>query len=53
MTQLQVTSRDGRGMEFFYKYEVTPWLHVTPDNQIFIPARELVDTAFVVGVMEL
>lgn len=41
---------DGQGIELYYNYEVTPWLHVTPDIQVLIPAREQVDTAFVVGL---
>jgi porin len=41
---------DGQGVELFYNIEVTPWYHITPDLQIIDPARETVDTAWVVGV---
>lgn len=41
---------NGQGVELYYNREVTPWLHVTPDFQVIIPARENVDTAIAVGV---
>lgn len=41
---------DGQGVELFYRYQVTPWFHVTPDFQALIPARENVDTAYVLGL---
>ncbi len=40
----------GQGVELFYNYAVTPWLHVSPDLQIIDPARRGVDTALVFGV---
>tara|TARA_R110002049_G_scaffold305056_3_gene501073 strand:+ start:14442 stop:15734 length:1293 start_codon:yes stop_codon:yes gene_type:complete len=39
----------GAGVEFFYNYEVTPWMHLTPDVQIIDAARGNVDNALVVG----
>ncbi|MCA9026556.1 MAG: carbohydrate porin [Planctomycetaceae bacterium] len=41
---------DGQGVEMYYDIAVTPWLHVTPDLQFIMPARESVDTATVAGV---
>ena len=41
---------DGQGVELFYNIAVTPWLNLTPDLQVLVPAREEVDTAVVVGV---
>jgi porin len=41
---------DGQGIELFYNVAVTPWLHVTPDFQVIVPARENVDTAVVAGL---
>lgn len=41
---------DGQAVELFYNAQVTPWLHVTPDFQVVMPARESVDTALVAGV---
>ncbi|MEX2356718.1 MAG: carbohydrate porin [Pirellulaceae bacterium] len=40
----------GHGVELYYNCEVTKWLHVTPDFQVMVPARENVDTAIAVGV---
>ncbi len=41
---------DGDGVELFYNMAVTPWCHVTPDLQVIMPGRELVDEALVVGL---
>ena len=41
---------DGQGVELFYNVAVTPWLNVTPDLQVIVPARENVDTAVVAGL---
>lgn len=49
---------DEQGVELFYNYAVTPWLRVTPDFQVVLPARErtlppnaqAIDTAIVVGL---
>ncbi|WP_153558018.1 carbohydrate porin [Roseimaritima sediminicola] len=41
---------DGQGVEMFYNVAVTPWLHITPDLQFIVPARENVDTATVAGL---
>lgn len=41
---------DGQGVELFYNWQATPWLNVTPDLQVIIPARQNVDTALVLGV---
>lgn len=40
----------GQGVELFYNFAATPWLHITPDLQIIDPARTDVDTALVFGV---
>ncbi|TWT75612.1 Carbohydrate-selective porin, OprB family [Posidoniimonas polymericola] len=41
---------DGQGVELFYNWQATPWLNVTPDLQVIVPAREQVDTALALGV---
>ncbi|TWT97736.1 Carbohydrate-selective porin, OprB family [Botrimarina colliarenosi] len=41
---------DGHGVELFYNWQATPWLNVTPDLQVVVPARENVDTALVLGL---
>lgn len=41
---------DGHGVELFYNWQATPWLNITPDMQVIVPARENVDTALVLGV---
>lgn len=41
---------NGNVVEMYYNYEVTPWLHVTPDLQIIVPARDEVDTAILLGI---
>lgn len=41
---------DGQGVELYYDIAVTPWLHITPDVQFLMPARESVDDAVVTGV---
>lgn len=41
---------DSQAVELFYNAQVTPWLHVTPDFQVVMPARQTVDTALVAGV---
>ena len=41
---------DGQGVELYYDVEVTKWLHVTPDLQFVMPARDAVDTATIAGV---
>lgn len=41
---------DGQGVELFYNWQATPWLNVTPDLQVIVPAREEVDTALVLGL---
>lgn len=41
---------DGQGVELFYNYEVTPWLHLTSDIQYVHPANQnRADDAVVVG----
>lgn len=44
------TLDDGQAVELFYNWQATPWLNVTPDLQVLMPARGDVDTAVVVGV---
>jgi porin len=41
---------NGQGVELFYNYQLTPAIHLTPDMQVIVPARESVDTALVVGL---
>lgn len=41
---------DGHGVELFYNWQATPWLNLTPDLQVIVPARENVDTALALGV---
>lgn len=41
---------DGQGVELFYRTQITPWFHITPDLQILMPARENVSTALVAGL---
>ncbi|MFT7643054.1 MAG: porin [Pirellulaceae bacterium] len=45
-----VLSDHGQGVELFYNYAATPWLHITPDLQIIDPARRGVDTSLVFGI---
>lgn len=40
----------GQGVELFYNFAATPWLHITPDIQIIDPSRRGVDDAFVFGL---
>ena len=39
-------------MEFFYNYQVTPWLNITPDVQWIRPGASALatDNAFVYGL---
>lgn len=49
---------DEQGVELFYNYAVTPWLRITPDLQVVLPARErtlppnaqTIDTAVIFGL---
>ena len=41
---------DGYGVELFYNVEVTKWFHLTTDMQVIRPARQIVDTALLVGL---
>jgi porin len=41
---------DEQGVELFYNIALTPWFHLTPDLQVLMPAREVADTAVVVGL---
>ena len=43
-------ARDETGMEVFYNFAVTPWLHVTADLQAVRPPRADRDTAFIGGL---
>jgi porin len=38
-----------QGGELYYNFQVTPWLHLTPDLQIVGQARKDLDTAVVLG----
>ena len=41
---------DSYGGEIYYNFELTPWLHFTPDLQVFSPSLDLVDTTVVTGL---
>ncbi|MGH9892728.1 MAG: carbohydrate porin, partial [bacterium] len=41
---------DNYGGEIYYNFELTPWLHFTPDLQVFSPSLDLVDTTVVAGL---
>ena len=41
---------DGHAVELYYDFEVTGWLHVTPDIQIVDPGVQGTDTAVVLGL---
>ncbi|QDU98551.1 carbohydrate porin [Lignipirellula cremea] len=41
---------DGHGVEMFYNYAVTPWMHLTGDAQVLHPEVKNVNTAFVLGL---
>jgi porin len=41
---------DGQGVELFYNIAVTPYLHITPDLQVLVPASNRFDTAIVAGI---
>lgn len=41
---------DGQGVEVYYNYAWSPWMHLTADLQVLESARENVDTALVVGL---
>ena len=42
--------RDTWGVEIYYNFSVTPWLHITPDLQIINPVSRDVDTTWVAGI---
>jgi porin len=50
LKNLSDTLEDSQGGEFFYNFEVAPWLHITPDLQIIDSSRENVNTAYIAGV---
>lgn len=41
---------NAQGYEMYYDVAVTPWLHITPDLQIIVPARQAIDTAWLIGL---
>ncbi|MBC2714770.1 MAG: carbohydrate porin [Desulfobacteraceae bacterium] len=41
---------NAEGFEFFYNFEVTPWMHITPDIQVISSAFNDINTAIVGGV---
>lgn len=41
---------DGQGVEVYYNWQATPWLNITPDFQVLMPARQNIDTAIALGV---
>ena len=47
---IAMNARDESGIEMYYNFEITPWLHVTPDIQIIQPANKNADTTVVAGI---
>ena len=41
---------DGQGVELYYDIALTPAIHLTPDLQVIVPARDTIDTAVVLGM---
>ena len=41
---------DTQGVEVFYNFELSKWMHITPDFQIIEPSAKNVDTAYVAGL---
>jgi porin len=41
---------DSQGVEVFYNYEFSKWLHVSPNFQIIHPSSERVDTTYTAGL---
>lgn len=51
LPQLLYGPRDGTGVELFYNFQITPYLHLTPDVQYIRPeAGAIANDAFVYGV---
>ena len=42
--------QDGHSVELYYNWQATPWLNITPDLQVIVPARGNIDTALVAGI---
>ena len=40
----------GKGAEIFYNFEITPWMHITPDFQIIDPGLRAVETNYIAGI---
>jgi len=41
---------DSYGGEIYYNFELTPWLHFTPDLQVLSPSLSQIDTTVVTGL---
>jgi porin len=41
---------DAQGVEVFYNFEFSKWLHVSPDFQIIHPSSDRVDTTYIAGL---
>ena len=41
---------DTQGVEIFYNFELSKWLHITPDFQVVEPSAKNVDTAYIAGL---
>ena len=41
---------DSQGVEVFYNFEFSKWLHVSPDFQIIHPSSDRVDTTYIAGL---
>lgn len=41
---------DAQAVELYYNVQVAPWIHVTPDFQVVMPAASTVDPSLVTGV---
>jgi len=41
---------DTQGFEMFYNFELSKWLHITPDFQVIEPSAKNIDTAYIAGL---
>jgi porin len=41
---------DAQGVEVFYNFELSKWMHITPDFQILRPSSDRVDTTYIAGL---
>lgn len=41
---------DAQAVELYYNVQIAPWIHVTPDFQVVMPAASTVDPSLITGV---